>query len=837
MPIAQDEAGNIWETDAQGNAIRLRQAAGGQSVASNPIKVQQAQGDIARTAAGTTGQVIENQVKGATAPAVVKKAEADATTAGAQTRLNGLPAETYAKALAQWNAAQQLDRIINDMRTKFSQGPGSTHGVAGVFDYFPSEANQRFDKAGSQARGIVRNALGLTGGEANTAAEANMNLGGYIPDSWNFDGTNADIFTNLQGVRDNAIRQAIQTLGGIPDANGNVVPAQNKTPWQQPFLTMDAPKAAEAGATSSLTPVPKAMQEEMSAFLAGHIGDLTPDSYAAFRTDLDRRYGYPTDQAQLERYRIEGERIQQVGKKGGTVNARIPGVEHPMSLIDQGRNNLVNNPVGAAAAGWANMFSGGGAEYLTGDRYSALRDKHPYALTAGEMAGAVAGTKGLGSLAEYGATRALPSLAPRLLADTPMARVVRNLATDMGYSGIYGGVTQGDPLTGAVAGGVGSLAGQGVSKVGGALIGGAKASPMAAYLRKLDIPMTVGQTFGGIPKALEDGATSLPIIGDMINARRLEGLRALNEAALKRAGEPVQAVTSNLGEQGTNDLLSQVSDAYDNATAGVRVPLDPQFHADMAKVAAAGQKLPPDHALKLDKVGENRVSPIVDAGEMTGEAYQQSMRGLKGSRAAAAQAAPGFEQEYRDAVTQAMAGLTAQMKRGGGEKVVQGLNNADLAYRRLKLLQKAQAAAKNGTGSGENQIFTPAQLNTADYASAVKFGGKRQFADMADPAQAVLPNKVPDSGTGRRIAQAVIGGGVLGGGSLYGYTTGDTDSLKKSAAAAALLALGGTKVGQKAMIKALTGRPKAAQELGELVRKQQRRLGAAAIPLAIQSTR
>ncbi|MFZ8942622.1 MAG: DUF6324 family protein, partial [Gemmobacter sp.] len=46
------------------------------------------------------------------------------------------------------------------------------------------------------------------------------------------------------------------------------------------------------------------------------------------------------------------------------------------------------------------------------------------------------------------------------------------------------------------------------------------------------------------------------------------------------------------------------------------------------------------------------------------ESYQQAFRGLKGSRSSAAGAAPGFEQEYRDALTQAMDALTGQMQRG-----------------------------------------------------------------------------------------------------------------------------------------------------------------------------
>lgn len=786
------------------------------------------------------GDALGNAKTAAEIPYVAPRAAADASKAATEAqsaaRMNGLSPETYAKANAQWQAATQLDRIIGDMRSKFAQGPGTTHGIAGIKDYLPSEANQRFDKSGSQARGIVRNALGLTGGEANTAAEANLNLGGYIPDSNNFDGTNADIFSNLESLRDSAREQAIRAFGGVPDANGNITPIQPRNAMLQPNLTMDAPQAAGAGATEKRDNVPKAMQDEYNSFLTQNIGRLTPQDYARFRAGLDQKYGYPTDSTQMETYRQEGERIGQIGKRGGTVDARIPGPPRKMSMVQQGRNNLVSNPVGAAAAGALNMGGFGGVEALAGDKYNALRDQQPIAMGLGEIAGAIGGTKALGQVGNVAATR----LAPRLLGGGAKSQFVRNLATDMGYSGIYGGTTGQDPAMSAIAGGIGSAAGQGVGKGLGAVVGGVRASPAAQMLRRSGIPTTVGQALGGIPKSLEDAATSIPGIGDIINNRRLEGLRAFNQAAMKRAGEPVEAVTSNLGEQGVQDLLDQVGGAYDNATAGVNIPLDDMFKQEIAAARNAGGRLPPDYAPRLSQALNNRVGPIEQSGQLTGKDYQQAMRGIKGHKAAAAQGAPGFEMDYKDALSLAQDALNGQMQRGGGTKVTQSLARADRAYRATKTLKRATEAAKNGTGSGEVQVFTPAQLNSADYAQAAKFGGQRMFGDLGDAGQSVLPSRIPDSGTGRRVMQgalaSAIGGGGIGAG--LGYGGGDTaDGAMKGAAVGALAAIGGTKAGQQLITDALIGRPESLKKLGALIRKHQGLLGSASVPLFLESTK
>jgi hypothetical protein len=847
MPQARDEAGNIWETDAQGNALRLVSHAGGQqsqgSVFSLPPSPQQVRTNERqdrndnRTASNEAARIALAQAEEA------RKQREFAGTHNPDGSPKTAPndgagsAKIRADAIAQWNAAAQIDRILNDMRGAYAKGPGGTKGISGLKDFFPSPANQTFDDAANQSRGIVRNALGLTGGEANTAAEANMNLGGYLPQSTDWDERIVNKFQNLEGVRDNARRQAIQTLGGIPDANGNItpLPAQNapNAMTQTYVMPGDPMSAAPAGATTHQVPVPAGMQSEYNAYIAAHASNLDPNDFVRFRLGLDQKYGYPSDPAKTEEYRGFAERTAQKGRTGGTIQTRIPGTTQPMSQLDQNQNSLVNNPVGAAVVGAADAGGFGIPSLLARDKMGALGDQHGLAMGLGQIAGSIGATSGL---AKAGAST-IGKLLPKLLQGGGKGAFARNVATDLAY-GTVTGTNQGmDPSTAALASTIGSVGGQGVGKAIGGTIGGLALSPAVQALKDKGVRLTTGQLVGGMGKGIEDAMTSLPGIGDMINARRLEGFKDFNRSLFNEAGEPIGATVGGLGEQGVGQLLDPntgaVPQAYNRATAGARVQLDPQFGADMQAARQAGSGLPMDLAPRFDTALNNRVEPIATAGEMTGDTYQQAFRGLKGYRAETTK--PGFEQDYRDALTTAMDALTSQMQRGGGSHVVEGLGKADQAYRGAKTLQRAVQAAKNGSGTGEVQIFTPAQANTASTQAANKFGGGRQFGDTIDAAQTVLPSKLPDSGTGRRIMQGVIGSGLVGGAGGYSATTGDYGSTAKAAALMGLLALGGTRGGQRVIEKLLTGRPVAAKTLGRAIGKKGGLFGSAAVPLMLES--
>lgn len=132
--------------------------------------------------------------------------------------------ETRNKALDAFNAAPVLEGVADEIEQAYRAGVGRTSGISGVKDFLPTGENRAFGLIGGRMRGQLKQALGFTGGEGNTAGELTINYGPYIPDSWD---TNEEVERKIASVRAlarEARTKAISYLGGVPDAAGRVTP-------------------------------------------------------------------------------------------------------------------------------------------------------------------------------------------------------------------------------------------------------------------------------------------------------------------------------------------------------------------------------------------------------------------------------------------------------------------------------------------------------------------------------------------------------------------------------------------------------------------------------------
>lgn len=820
-----------------------------------------------KAAADATNTQVNANVNAATAPAQIKKAAADAVTAerGASTAglpegykwsadgttavpipgysRQGLSPETRDKALAAFNDAASISETVELLRKQFYAGPGQTTGLSGIQDYFPTATNGKFNDTGQRARGLVKRALGFTGGEGNVLAESEALYGPFLPQAGDKDERIVAKIAALEALGAKAREKAIQTLGGVPDANGNVTPISGDRPNAMTYLRTDGGstgpmEAAGTGARMEAIPYPEEGQAEHDALVASLIrqggGRLDVGAYVRAASELDRKYERRTDPEALAGW--ANEINQYLGAGGVTIPTGIQPTMQEMSFGDRVGNNIASNPRTAALAGLGDTF--GIMSAIDPQAMDAIGEMNPGAMLAGQIAGAIGGTGLVGA-----AGRKLTSaIAPKLLQGGAKAQFGRNIAADATYGGIYGGVSEGDPVGGAALGSIGSAGGQALGRVTADAIGGIPVSDAVKALGARGIPMTTGQRMGGFFKSVEDKATSLPIVGDMIAARRAEGLDAFNDEGFREVGSMFGYTPTRAGKEGVEDLIGAPGDPrnngaigqfYDQKTAGVTMPLDEQWPVDWEGVVEQGGKLPEDHLARFAKALENRVNPINDAGELTGESYQQAVRGLKSYRNETTKS--GFEQDYRDALGGGIDALTAQMKRGGGDSVVEGLQTADAAYRSAKILQDATKRAK-----GSDYKFSPFQLQGAVQKSQSKYPGATPLEKLADDGQKVLPSQYPDSGTAGRVAQMAAGGGVLGLGGGAGYALGDIEGAKDgaitSAALTALAILGGTKAGQKVINKTLFDRPQFLRDLSAKGRKPIAGLfGHAGVPIALEA--
>lgn len=859
MAQARDEAGNIWEVDAQGNAVRLIQAAGSPppqqkgTVYTPPPKPEPRK---------TTYRVLTAQeaqdmglppgsYKMSSEGEVVKIAGVDPAAPGSTPDVT---AKIRADALTQFGGARMIGSAQTDLISAYKKGPGKTSGIKGLWDYLPgvlSERNQRFDKAGEGIQGRVVKALGLTGGSVNSMPEAKMWTGPYVPTSSDRDGTTRDGIDRLSPLRESAARDSVSILGGVPDLDGTIHPIGSPranqilasiglTPdlkampnvWDQPSADhpanqamegsiFGAGKAAIGQGRTRYQRDPQVQKQVAAAFRRGaSYEQLSAISEAAGYGPLD-----PSEFARAEEARRKGQ--------GGGVSFNI-GKDVPVTFMDEVRGS----PTGAGLAGIANAGSFGALQRLAPEQMQAIQDLNPKMSLAGEVIGSIGGTSMVGKLGQGIAGR-LGGIGSKLATGGGRGgNFARGVGTDAAYAGIYGENTGQGALPSAGLGALGSVGGRAIGGTLGKGLGGFQRAIGAETLVDRGIPLTTGQHLGGMAKSFEDRLTGVPMVGDVVNARRTEGFEGLQRSLQNEAGAPIGARFD--GGDWREALPDQFGQAYDDATAGVNVPLDDTFRNEMMEIS--GRQMPDDYAAAFDAVGMHRVNPAVRSGALTGDSYQQAMRGISAAKSKASSVGvSGFEDVYRGNLSDMQASLRGQMERGGGSQVVEGLGKADKAYRMAKVIQDAQTRAAGGSLSGVPGLPAPSQFLAASTANAKKFDGKRPFGQILDAAQQVMPSKIGDSGTAGRLAQMALPAALVGGGGTGYATGGDASSAAAGTltplAIAGLLALGGTKGGQKAINATLFKRydalkgPTARRRLGKL----QGLFGAASVPLMLES--
>lgn len=354
--------------------------------------------------------------------------------------------------------------------------------------------------------------------------------------------------------------------------------------------------------------------------------------------------------------------------------------------------------------------------------------------TGYQTVGNIAGT--LPTAAIPGGALVQGGAAGALLSDERNASGVVN---DAALGGVFGKAGQ------SVASGLGALASPVVSK----------ASQMLA---DSGVPQTIGQIASGgrglgakIISKGEEALTSVPFLGDAINAARGRGVSGFNLAlgnrALANVGEKLPK-----GMQPGKDMVDYVNDKlsekYQSLVPNLTAAFDKQFVADLMKAKGMTNTLPKSRqrqfeAIVRDVLG-NRASGSRINGEMLKEAESRFTEEVKRY----AKSADGDQHRLADAIDAVRAGLRGAVARGnpGHARELQSLNRG---WAQAAVMRKAANAPGNATGE-----FTPAQALSASR------GYDDQFIKAA---KAVLPNTTPDSGTARRGA-TTLGALMAGGG-------------------------------------------------------------------------
>lgn len=869
MPYARDEAGNIWETDAAGNAIRLAQSAASaqpQPVTigtPNQTKIQRDVVGLAGDQLTNQGRVLDNQVTQATAGATISKAQSDAARAAADADKARAEAAAAVKeqanapdpATARTQAALQTDNVLSLLNTARSQiGNGwSTGNVAGTRGF------QSVPWVGQNSTNLSGTLEGIQGNVINDvlkqlkAASANGSSGyGSLTES---EGQRlAAAVASLKQTQDS--ETLFRNLAQVERHYRNSLALLNNEDPRDPAIAAkygirppDGDRDGAAGLQNGNGGPPAGGSNGPNS---GGPGGLTnqgrfiadPSLAGANATvrQMIERGGTPAEiRAYLDRLRpgygsqVNGieEAVadwRQNPSRRRELNIDLEKTWQPASGLSQTIGAVGMSPVGAALIGAGDIASigtldniaglaGGNAEQ-TRAVMTGVQQNSPNSYLAGQILGGVAGGLGLeGVLGRAGLGAARSALAGEA-------------ALGAGYgAGSADGPNEDrvtSALLGAASGAAGNVAGNAVARALGRGLSGVQGA-VQTKLADAGVQMTPGQLLGGGIKRWEDRLAGFPLVGDAITARRREGVQDFNRAAFDEALSPINGTTGGqIAEPGAQAAQDSVSQAYRNALGAVAVQTDPQYVSAANALAQQVQQIPRVGGEVYDSM-RTAIAPMIGpGGQITGDAMQDILQGVRtvgdqyrGNGFTAAD--PLYATHIAPAINDYTAILEALVERQA-PGTIDALRAANAANRNVSTVGDAVIAAANRGGE-----FMPSQLMNASKANTKALSGKRSAAagrgplfDLARAGQEVLPSQVPDSGTAGRIVLPLLAGGALGGGT---YATQDgsasdaaPSSLATGAIAAALLAAPYSRGATSALQAGLIGeRPAAVARAGELL--------------------
>lgn len=445
----------------------------------------------------------------------------------------------------------------------------------------------------------------------------------------------------------------------------------------------------------------------------------------------------------------------------------------------------------------------------------------PLMHTAGGVVGNLAGNFAALAIPGTAAAR-MAAMIPGLGTAIAAAMAARPIASAV-TAGTGSGALQGalEPVATGESRAKNMALGAGIGAAGGAIPGALarvakpNVAPEVQQLIEEGVRLTPGQTAGGALKRIEDAATSVPVVGDVIKRAQTRGLEDFNRAGFNRALAPIGEKIGpefNIGREGVAAVESKIGQAYDSALDRIKlVNLDDQFSQEVGKVMGMTAELGEGPAQQFGAILKNRVlDKMTDAGTMSADTMKavESELGRQASRWSGSQDAA--QRGLADAIREVQSSLRGAVERSAGPEAAGELKAANTAW--ANFVRIRDAASRIGADDG---MFTPAQLLRATRAQD-KSVAKGNFAkgdalmqDLAEAGKSVMPSKVPDSGTATRI---FTGGGL---GALLGHGMG-LEPTTMALGAASMLPY--TNLGGKVTLAMLAKRPEFAGTLAEVLR-------------------
>lgn len=292
-----------------------------------------------------------------------------------------------------------------------------------------------------------------------------------------------------------------------------------------------------------------------------------------------------------------------------------------------------------------------------------------------------------------------------------------------------------------------------------------KAATAAQTMSESGVKLTPGQALGGIAQRVEDRATSIPIVGDMINRARRGGVESFNTATANKVLEPI-GQTVDKGTKPGHAMIAEagekISKAYDDLLPSLTLKPDARLVKDIAEAKRKVDMLPKELRETFNRTINDRLVSRFENGAMDGKTLKQVESDLGQIATKFRGSADSFQRSVGEAVGDVQASIRSALARSNPDHA-QTLRDINRAYAMQIRLENAGAAA----GSKEG-VFSPAALRAAVKAKDTS-RNKRAFArgdallqDFAEAGERTLGSTMPNSGTADRTLMALMAGGGLG---------------------------------------------------------------------------
>tara|TARA_R100001082_G_scaffold94630_1_gene61603 strand:- start:529 stop:2193 length:1665 start_codon:yes stop_codon:yes gene_type:complete len=369
-------------------------------------------------------------------------------------------------------------------------------------------------------------------------------------------------------------------------------------------------------------------------------------------------------------------------------------------------------------------------------------------------------------------------------------------------------------LKGAIAAPIGATAGPLIQKVAPSLT-----AKTAELLRK-GVNLTPGQAamggyFGALIKRLEEGATSLPLVGGVIKGALDRSTQSFNRAAINDALKSINKVLPPklTGRKAIEWAKNEISKSYNDVVSKMSLNNADELIDIVSTISTnlKGSLDPKLYKIFNDKLSEKIISRVKD-GKLSGTALQKVQTDIKALITQYIKNGGTSEREMADALTTILTGKVDD----AGVKIIPGLDdliirdnapdlvskflNTNKAYSLFGVIQNASVKSKTGT-------FTPSHLLTAAKAAdntknkSIFASGNAKLQKLAETGDEVVGANIADSGTAFRTGTQDV---------LAAIGIGAGQTVDSPISTGALLTAGGlaaayNKVGQPIVRNALLG--------------------------------